>query len=142
MPADTRPVEAGNVPVRVPKKGRKAALVTLDDIDRRTTASRRVREVMASIESDLGGSDHLSTAQRILVQRIAVQSAIIESQEAAWARGEAIDTGALTTMVNALRRNLETIGLQRIARDATLTLEQYVASRYGQADADDAAEAE
>ena len=88
MPGDARPVEAGNVPVRVPKKGRKAALVTLDDIDRRTTASRRVREVMASIESDLGGSDHLSTAQRVLIQRCAVMSAIIEDSEARFARGE------------------------------------------------------
>jgi hypothetical protein len=105
--------------------------MTLDSIDRRTTAARRVREVMGSLESDLGGADHLSTAQRILVQRIAVQAAIIEDAEAKWALGEAVDTGVLTTMTNALRRNLETIGLQRVARDATLSLTDYVSQKYG-----------
>jgi hypothetical protein len=57
------------VPVKVPRRGRKGRLVTLADLDQRTAAARRVNEVMASIESDLGGSDHLSTAQRVLIQR-------------------------------------------------------------------------
>lgn len=119
MPADTPTI----APVKVPRRGQKSRLVTLNDLDQRTSAARRVREVMAALESDLGGSDHLSTAQRILVQRIAVQAAIIENSEASWARGEAVDIGSYTTMVNALRRNLETIGLERRARDVNFTID-------------------
>ena len=112
-----------NAPVRISKRHEKSRFITLSDLDKRTTAARRVREVMAAIESDLGGEAHLSTAQRILVQRIAVQAAIIENAEAAWARGEAMNTADYTTMVNALRRNLETIGLKRVARDASFTID-------------------
>ena len=127
------------VPVRVPRRGQKSRLITLNDLDQRTSAARRVREVMAAIESDLGGSDQLSTAQRILVQRIAVQAAIIENAEASWARGEAVDVSSYTTMVNALRRNLETIGLKRIARDASFTIDDLAAEyRAKQAEADEA----
>lgn len=94
---------------------------------------------MAAIELDLGGSDHLSTAQRILVQRIAVQAAIIENAEASWARGEAMDVGSYTTMVNALRRNLETIGLKRVARDASFTIDDLAREfEAKQAEADEA----
>lgn len=135
MPADT----PANVPVRISKRHEKSRFISLSDLDKRTTAARRVREVMGALESDLGGEDHLSTAQRILVQRIAVQAAIIENMEAAWARGEAIDTGSLTTMVNALRRNLETIGLKRVARDASFTIDDLAREfEAKQAEADEA----
>ena len=47
------------------------------------------------------------------------------------------------TMTNALRRNLDTIGLKRVAKDATLALEAYVAAKYGnQTDEADEAEGE
>ena len=47
------------------------------------------------------------------------------------AAGGAVDIGAYTTGVNALRRLLCDLGLERRARDVTptLTLEQYLASR-------------
>ena len=42
-------------------------------------------------------------------------------------------------MVNALRRNLETIGLKRIARDATFTIDDLAAEfRAKQQEADEA----
>lgn len=42
------------VPVRVPRKGRKAALITLADLDQRTRAAQRVNETIRSISADLG----------------------------------------------------------------------------------------
>lgn len=138
---DSSQILAKAAAVKVPKKHRKSRLVTLDSLDQRTSAARRVREVMGALESDLGGSDNLSTAQRILVGRIATQAAIIESSEAAWARGEGVDIGTYTTMVNALRRNLETIGLKRIARDETLTLADYLHAKEAESDEADVIEA-
>jgi len=139
MPSKTTQIAATSAAVSVRKQHKKSRLVTLESLDQRTTAARRVKEVVGALESDLGGSEHLSTAQRILVQRIAVQAAIIESSEASWARGESVDVASYTTMVNALRRNLETIGLKRIARDETLTLAEYLRSKEAEAgDVDEA----
>ncbi len=47
-------------------------LLTLDAIDGRTSAAKRARELMATIEADLGGADRLSEGSRQLVQRAAV----------------------------------------------------------------------
>jgi hypothetical protein len=127
---DTTPL----APVKVPHKGRKGRLVTLADLDQRTRAAQRVNDVMGAIESDLGGSDHLSTAQRVLIQRCAVMAAIIEDQEARFARGEPIDIGPYTTLVNSLRRVLADLGLERRSRDVTMDLATYVRERYGQPD--------
>lgn len=57
--------------------------------------------------------------------------------ESRWARGETVDTGVHSTLVNALRRNLETIGLQRVAREA-MSLGDYIRSKYGAVEADEA----
>ena len=53
----------------------KARLLTLDQIDGRTTAARAARDMMADIESDLGGRDQLSTAELQLIQRAAITGA-------------------------------------------------------------------
>ena len=128
-------------PVKVPSKGRKGRLVTLADLDQRTRAAQRVNETIRLISSDLGGADHLSTAQRILVERVAVQAAIIEDIESRWAQGLPVDTGVHSTMVNALRRNLETIGLKRVAKDA-MSLGDYIAAKYGNSADDEVVEGE
>jgi hypothetical protein len=65
-------------------------------------------------------------------------AAIIEDQETRFARGEPIDITPYTTLVNSLRRVLADLGLKRVAKDSTLTLSEYVASRYGQPEADEA----
>lgn len=126
--------------VKVPRRGRKGRLVTLDSLDQRTGAAKRVRELAGAITSDLGGD--ITAAQSVLVQRASIMAAIIEDQEARFARGEPIDIGPYTTLVNSLRRVLADLGLKRIAKDATLTLDQYVRATYGHRDDDDAAEAE
>jgi hypothetical protein len=66
---------------------------------------RRVRELMAGLESDLGGADYLTVGRRQLVQRAAVLGAIIEDHEAQWAAGEKIEVNAYLTAINAQRRS-------------------------------------
>ena len=129
---DSSQIIAKAAAVKVPKKHRKAQLVTLDSIDQRTAAAKRIRELAGAITSDLGGD--LTAAQQVLVQRASIMAAIIEDQEARFARGELIDVGPYTTLVNSLRRVLADLGLKRIARDETLTLADYLRSKEAEPD--------
>lgn len=106
--------------------GRKR-LLTLDGLDQRTRAFQAVNKTIGAIEADLGGSDHLSHAERSLVQRCAILSAMLGDAEAAYLTGQAIDPANYCTLVNAFRRTLETVGLKRVARDVTPSVAEYVA---------------
>jgi hypothetical protein len=111
----------------------KVRLITLADLDGRTAAARRARDLVAGIEADLGGGNHLSVAERQLVQRAAVLGAIIESQEAAWLSGQQVDVAEHLAAINAQRRVLATIGLERRARDVTPSLDRYLEEHYSDA---------
>jgi hypothetical protein len=107
----------------------KVRFVTIDHLDGRTGAARRVRELVASIESDLGGADQLTAGQRQLVQRAGVLGAFIEHNEALWAAGDTIDVGEYLAAINAQRRVLVTLGLERKQRDVGgLSLAQLIES--------------
>ena len=71
-------------------------LLTLDAIDGRTSAAKRARELMATIEADLGGADRLSEGSRQLVQRAAVLGTYIENCEAMWLAGETVGLASYT----------------------------------------------
>lgn len=96
--------------------------------DGRSASARRFKDLIDDISADLGGRDMLSEGQRQLVRRVAMLSAESERQEAQWARGETeFDIGSYATLVNALRRTLESIGLERRARDVGPTIETVAA---------------
>jgi hypothetical protein len=109
--------------------GEKARLLTLDHLDGRTLAVRRVRQVEGEIASDLGGPEGLSEAQRALARRAAVLSAVLEDSEARWALGQGVDLQGYLAAVNALRRVLATLGLERRMRDAVPPLHDYLAAQ-------------
>ena len=69
--------------------------------------------------ADLGGADRLSEGSRQLVQRAAVLGAYIENCEARWLGGEVVDLSDYLAAINAQRRVLATIGLDRRARNVT-----------------------
>jgi hypothetical protein len=101
--------------------GPKARLLTLSDLDRRTMAFRKTNDLISQIETDLGGHDSLSTAERQIVQRAALTGALLEDLEAKWLRGEPIDPALYATLGNAQRRLFETVGLKRVPKNiATL----------------------
>jgi hypothetical protein len=97
----------------------KARLATLDQLDGRTSAARAARDLMADIESDLGGSDMVSAAEKQIVQRAAIVGAILESMEAEWLAGGQIDMQVYIPLANLQRRHLEAVGLKRAPRDIT-----------------------
>jgi hypothetical protein len=103
----------------------KFRLKSLEDLDGRTTAARRTRDLVAGLESDLGGADRLTTGMRELVKRIAIAGAVAEDIEVRWLDGGRIDVSEYSTLINTQRRLLATIGLERRPHDVTPTLEAY-----------------
>ena len=120
-------MQPGNTPVAASK----LRLLTLDQLDHRTAAAKRCRDLIAAIELDLGGSDRLSTGERQIIQRAAITGAVLEDIETRWLAGEPIDPARYATLGNAQRRLLETIGLRRRARDVTPSVDEYVARLNG-----------
>ena len=70
----------------------------------------------AGILSDLGGEAYASVAQQELAQRAAILGSMCEDQQARWLRGDDLDLGSYCTVVNAQRRVLADLGLERMAR--------------------------
>lgn len=127
QPDDTPDLLTGSAADPPPKAAAKARLLTLDGMDRRTAAYQGVRKSIGAIEADLGGAAHLSYAERSLVQRCAILAAMLADQETAYLTGAPIDPTSYATLVNALRRTLETVGLKRASRDITPSVAEYVA---------------
>ncbi len=92
---------------------------------------RRLRDLITDHVSDLGGKDALSAAEMALVRRAAMLTLQLELMESRWNENEgeaapkSLDT--YQRVVGALRRTLESLGLQRRPRDVTPSLEQYAA---------------
>ena len=114
-------------------RGGKVRLLCLDDLDRRTRACKQALSLRDGFLSDLGGEDYASTAQRELAQRAAILGAMLEDQEARYLQGEPVELAEFCTLVNAQRRVLSDIGLDRRQRDVTPSLGEYIAKQYGDA---------
>lgn len=114
MPADRPPVAKPKSPQRS-RVGNGS--IVLPDVDGRSPLARRVRELLGQFVTDMGGNP--SEAQLAIAKRASVMVAWCESQEAGFVNGEEFDVATYGTTVNALRRLLVDIGLQRHARDIT-----------------------
>jgi hypothetical protein len=107
----------------------KVRLATLDQLDGRTIAAKQAREVISSIEEDLGGRESISTARRALIENAAVLGAVVQDMGAKWISGEQIDLALFATLSNTRRRLLESVGLDRAARDVTPSVSEYLAQK-------------
>ena len=107
----------------------KAQLLTLADLDGRTLAARRAKGLVEEFQTDLGGADRITGAQREMVTRAAVLGAVIQHHEARMLTGKRVDFSAYLAAVNVQRRVLATLGLERKVRDVTPRLGDYVQGR-------------
>ena len=99
--------------------------------DNRGPWARRCKDLIAEHLSDLGGVDNTSAAERSIVRRVGVLSVELEALEAKFAmagQADAHDLDLYQRCSGNLRRLLESIGLQRRARDVSETWPQYLAS--------------
>lgn len=109
----------------LPRRYRRDFLI---DISRKTPLARRLTENLQGLESDLGGPDNLSTAQRTLCERCTWLVEILRQQESRMAQGLPIDLGSYTRATQTLTTILKTLGLRRVARNVP-TLHAYIASK-------------
>ena len=93
----------------------------LPNTDHRTVWVRRFRDVLALHLKDLGGETEVSEAEKALARRSACLVVELEQLEQKFAAGEDTPKAleSYQRCVNTLRRTLESLGLQRRARDVT-----------------------
>lgn len=127
MRADATAVQAGSPAGSRPVTG-KLRLATVRDLDGRTRASRRARELAAGFERDLGGD--MSPGRRLAIERAAAMVALAEDAQARRLAGD--QTVSLEDVVridNAAARAVKAIGIklgqpvhvplrERLAREA------------------------
>ena len=99
----------------------------LGEVDGRSEAARRFRDVLSEIVSDLGGSDTLSEGQRQLARRAAMMSVEAERMEAEAVAGGKLDPDAFGALSDRLGRVFNRLGLKRVARDRTPTIDAIIA---------------
>lgn len=126
MPPDATQIEAKSDPDAT-KAGPKIRLLTLADLDKRTTAAKRARDLIRSVHVDLGGLDRLATGEKQVVQRAVLLGVMAEDIESRWLMGEAVDPVTLATLANAQRRLFESLGMARRPREVTPSVADYVA---------------
>ncbi|ACE92771.1 hypothetical protein RHECIAT_CH0003833 [Rhizobium etli CIAT 652] len=91
----------------------KTRLLTLHDLDGRTSAAQMAYALRDAIAADLGGLDSLSALKRELVNSVAIMSAIVTDANARWLRGEPVSLAEIATLSNARRRDAQLLGLER-----------------------------
>jgi hypothetical protein len=91
-------------------------LHTLEDLDGRTRAAQKARELVAALESD---HPDPSVGTRELIKHAALLGALVEDYQVRWLKHEPVSIPDFLAAVNACRRLLMTIGLSRRAIDVT-----------------------
>lgn len=129
MPSDAANMIAANTPEATEKGAGKARLMTLSDLDGRTKARKDADAFLNAVLSDLGGERHVPAGKRALAEHAAIMNAMAIHEGARFLSGEPVSIADYTTLTNALRRLLETVGLDRVAKDVTPNLRQYAASK-------------
>jgi hypothetical protein len=117
-------VSSGPSAVRPAKDRNKSAWTNgaklLPGVDGRNAWARRARDVLQEHIADLGGHDNTSAAERSLIRRAAVMTTELEMLEKKFALAGMAKPDDLDLYVRAsgnLRRLLESVGLQRRARE-------------------------
>lgn len=118
--------EAAELENKSGRDGTKVRLLSLSDLDGRTRSAQLVSKTIENIFADLGGEDALSVAERLIVRRAAIAGAMSEDLAARWLTGDPVDPAIFATLANVERRQLETVGIKRRARDVTPNLADYI----------------
>jgi hypothetical protein len=98
-----------------------------------TSWKRSVRKTSQNMAEHLGGADFISEPESLVIRRIAVFEAEMNLMEEKIAQdrhqGVPMDEKFLdlySRLANAQRRFLESVGMKRVPRDVTPSLEEYV----------------
>ena len=98
----------------------KLRLLSLSDLDKRTTVFREVSELIDRVERELGGPTRLTSAKRQIIEAGALASAMRRDLGVRWLNGESVNPADFATLCNAERRKYELVGALEFAADADL----------------------
>jgi hypothetical protein len=84
---------------------------------------RRYRDVIACLTNDLGGRGMIGEAKAALIRDCAALEIVLEKMRGRMSEGHNVDAEAYARIAAHRRRLLETLGLERVARDVTPTLD-------------------
>lgn len=94
----------------------------LPDLDGRSSAARRFRDLVSAFVADMGGLDNCSEIKLGLLRRLAATTVQAELLEARMVNGEAVDIQTLCTLASTTVRLSTRLGLERVAKDVGPTL--------------------
>jgi len=99
------------------------------DGDGNSAWARRWRDLVELHVADLGPPEALSEAQLSLCRRVAATEVTLEGLEGRLSKGDTtVDLDLYNRLSGNLRRHLETLGVERVARDVTPDLRDYIAA--------------
>jgi hypothetical protein len=98
----------------------------LPDIDGRSAIARRFKDITSGILTDQGGADQCSESRLQLVRRFAAAAVLAEQLESRLANGEQIDVQEHALLCSTLARLASRIGINRVAKNVTPTLSEYL----------------
>jgi hypothetical protein len=102
----------------------------LPDVDGRSVIARRYRDIANAIFVDqAGGADQCSEARKQLI-RLFAAAVLAEQMESRLANGEQINIQEHATLSSTLVRLAQRIGIDRVARDVTPSLDEYLRQNY------------
>jgi hypothetical protein len=98
----------------------------LPDVDGRSLIARRYKDITAAILSDQGGAACCSESRVQLIRRFAAAAVLAERLESRLANGESVDIQEHATLSSTLVRLASRIGIDRVPRDVTPSLAEYL----------------
>jgi hypothetical protein len=101
----------------------------LPNVDGRTVLTRRYRDIAGALVADAGGADSCSETKIQLIRRFSAAAVLAESMEARLANGEQIDIAEHALLSSTLVRIAQRIGINRVPKNVTPDLRDYIAAR-------------
>jgi hypothetical protein len=97
--------------------------------DGRTATARRFKDITLAVAADQRGINELSEARLQLIRRFSALCCHAELLEARLANGEQVDIGEHSNLSSTLVRIASRIGIDRIPKDVTPSLGEYLKRR-------------
>jgi hypothetical protein len=101
----------------------------LPGVDGRSPLARRYRDISATIISDMGGVDRCSEARLQLIRRFAASAVMAEAMESELVNGKPVNVTEHSLLSSTLVRLAARIGINRLPKNITPHLHDYLEQR-------------
>jgi hypothetical protein len=131
------------LPVADPLPSTRARLTNhrdlLPGLDGRSPGARRFRDLVNAFSADQGGVENCSEVKLGLVRRLAAASVLAEMLEVKAIAGELTEVSEFCNLASTTVRLSQRLGINRVAKNVTPTVQEYVRSITSETTREDAA---